>query len=707
MWVMLAKLSAATLGYVLITGLLWYFGNKKQKRGRAWRIAVGLIFGACSVAANHGGIDYYTLLLNVRDIGPLAAGLFFSPVSGVIAGTIGGVERILAGEIWDIGKFTEIACGLSTFLAGVLAAILNRTVYQGKRPPVFQALFLGAVTEVFHMYAVLFTNPDRITEAYYVVETAALPMIAFTAAGMALCSFAVMKLGKETSDIGWRIPEEKTPVTVLFQRALLLVIVGLFLFNWISSYNRQTRLVLQNNLEDLQFYSMMKKEIFREAGGEDDGLEALSINIRQIAGTREYYLIVDGSTGDVTAHPQDIAIEKVKPEDLETIRGQAGKDPAVRKMATLAGLRMLCSVDELTENRFLVILLPETAIYDTRDAQMYETVLSSILLFTVLYLLVVKLSERLVVRNLHRVNESLHRITSGDLDETVWVHTSSEFTALSEDINTTVTALKGYIEAAKQKMKDELKLAAAIQDATLPKNFDLKTDLAELYALMTPAREVGGDFYDFFYCEPDQLCMVIADVSGKGVPASLFMMRAQTAIRNNARNGLGPAELLAKVNNILCEGNDAEMFVTVWIGILDLKTGQMRCANAGHEYPVLMRYGGDYELLKDRHGLVLAAMENVRQKEYGITLTPGDRLFVYTDGVPEAINRKEEAYGTERLTIRLNRSKHLPQERVLADVLQDIRNFAGGAEQFDDITMMGITYSPGGVNSNEAEEKEA
>ena len=190
----------------------------------------------------------------------------------------------------------------------------------------------------------------------------------------------------------------------------------------------------------------------------------------------------------------------------------------------------------------------------------------------------------------------------------------------------------------------------------------------------------------------DFCVLKIADVSGKGIPASLFMMRAKTAIKNYARSGTGPAEILQHVNNILCEGNDAEMFVTVWIGILDLTTGQMQCANAGHEYPVMMNAGGDYELVKDKHGLVLAAMENIRLREYELTMAPGSRLFVYTDGVPEAINEKEEAYGTDRLVAKLNRLKNAPQEQVVEDVLQDIRNFAGEAEQFDDITMIGLTF---------------
>ena len=168
---------------------------------------------------------------------------------------------------------------------------------------------------------------------------------------------------------------------------------------------------------------------------------------------------------------------------------------------------------------------------------------------------------------------------------------------------------------------------------------------------------------------------------------------SKTAVKHYARTGSGPGRLLEEVNSTLCEGNDAEMFVTVWIGIIDLRTGLMRCANAGHEYPALMRSGGEYELMKDRHGLALAAMDGAHMREYELQLNPGDRIFVYTDGVPEAINEKEEAYGTDRLIQALNRVRGESEETVLESTLSDLRAFVGEADQFDDITMLGFTYN--------------
>ena len=170
------------------------------------------------------------------------------------------------------------------------------------------------------------------------------------------------------------------------------------------------------------------------------------------------------------------------------------------------------------------------------------------------------------------------------------------------------------------------------------------------------------------------------------------MMRSKTAIRGVAEEGKGPAEIFFRVNNMLCEGNEAEMFVTVWIGIIDLETGVMQCANAGHEYPTIKRAGGEFEYLKDKHTLALAAMPGIRAKEYEIRMDPGDRLFVFTDGVPEAINEQIEQYGPDRMLDVLNRMKDEPMAEILPELRRDISDFVGSEDQFDDITMLGFTY---------------
>lgn len=250
------------------------------------------------------------------------------------------------------------------------------------------------------------------------------------------------------------------------------------------------------------------------------------------------------------------------------------------------------------------------------------------------------------------------------------------------------------ITAEKERIGAELNIATQIQADMLPRIFPAFPDRKEfdIYATMTPAKEVGGDFYDFFLIDESHLGLVMADVSGKGVPAALFMVIAKTLIKNRAQMGGGPAEILNYVNEQLCEGNDAELFVTVWFAILDLTTGKGLAANAGHEHPALRRAGGEYELVIYRHSPAVATMEEMRFREHEFKLHPGDSLFVYTDGVAEATNARDELFGNERMLAALNENPNANPEMLLRTVRRHIDSFVGDAPQFDDITMLGLLY---------------
>ena len=239
----------------------------------------------------------------------------------------------------------------------------------------------------------------------------------------------------------------------------------------------------------------------------------------------------------------------------------------------------------------------------------------------------------------------------------------------------------------------ELNMAREIQTGMLPSIFPPFPERKEfeLYASMDAAKEVGGEFYDFFMIDDDHLGVVIADVSGKGVPAALFMMISKTIVQNNATLGISPAEVLKRTNDSLCAQNKMEMFVTAWIGILELSTGKMKCANAGHEYPAICR-DGYFELFKDKHGLVLGGMEGVIYTDYEIRLEKGDKIFVYTDGVPEATNTENDLFGTDRMIDALNSNAKADPEEVLGNVRASVDRFVGIAEQFDDLTMLCLEY---------------
>ena len=280
------------------------------------------------------------------------------------------------------------------------------------------------------------------------------------------------------------------------------------------------------------------------------------------------------------------------------------------------------------------------------------------------------------------------------------IHTGDEMEVLSDALNAMFDDTRRYmtnllsVTAEKEKIGAELNVATQIQADMLPRIFPAFPDRREfdLYAFMHPAREVGGDFYDFFLIDEDHLCMVIADVSGKGVPAALFMVIAKTLIKNQAMMGDDPADILGKVNEQLCEGNDAMLFVTVWISILTISTGKGIAANAGHEHPVIRRAGGSYELVVYRHSPAVAAMEGMRFRQHSFELHPGDRLFVYTDGVPEATNAENELFGNERMLDVLNSQPDRKPHALLETMKREIDVFVGEAPQFEDITMLCLDY---------------
>lgn len=332
---------------------------------------------------------------------------------------------------------------------------------------------------------------------------------------------------------------------------------------------------------------------------------------------------------------------------------------------------------------------------------------SAIILVAVVVLMLI--TRRMVSHPIAQLTESVQNFAGedGTLKPILELHTGDEMQTLSEAFRKMVEDIDRYtknlamVVAEKERIGAELDVAKHIQASMLPSIFPAFPERPELdiYATMIPAKEVGGDFYDFFLVDDDRLAMVMADVSGKGVPAALFMVIAKTLLKNVAQTGLSPRDVLEKVNNQLCVGNEAEMFVTVWLGILEISTGELTCTNAGHEYPVLKREGGNYELVKDKHGFVLAGMEGSRYKEYKLQLCPGDRLFLYTDGVAEATDAHNQLYGTDRMLAALNRNRDVNCETLLHRMKEEIDAFVGEAPQFDDITMLSLELMPQNGNS--------
>ncbi len=307
-----------------------------------------------------------------------------------------------------------------------------------------------------------------------------------------------------------------------------------------------------------------------------------------------------------------------------------------------------------------------------------------------------------VIRPVQKVRDAASKIID-DLENArefqVDVHTGDEIEELADSFRYMSVELRKYIEnlshitAEKERIGAELDVATRIQADMLPSIFPAFPDRNDfdIYATMTPAKEVGGDFYDFFMVDDDHLALVVADVAGKGVPAALFMMISKTLLKNATQTGASPKQVLEMVNNQLCENNKEEMFVTVWLGILKLSTGELTYANAGHENPLWL-HNGEWTYIEQRHGLVLAGMEGSRYKEYQLTLKPGDAILQYTDGVTEATNAQNELFGDKRLLATISESAGLTPDKLLLRIKADIDSFVAQAPQFDDITMLCFTY---------------
>ena len=312
--------------------------------------------------------------------------------------------------------------------------------------------------------------------------------------------------------------------------------------------------------------------------------------------------------------------------------------------------------------------------------------------------------HRALLRPIKQISEEATRfseenVTAGrKLQDTV--RSRDEIGQLAASIDHMEEQIQSYVEhltqvtAEKERIGTELALATRIQSAMMPHIFPPFPERTEfdIYACMEPAKEVGGDFYDFSLIDDDHLCLVMADVSGKGIPAALFMMASKIILQSCAMLGNSASEILTRTNEAVCSNNPEEMFITVWLGILEISTGKLTTANAGHEYPVLKRADGEFELLKGKHGLVIGAMDGVRYKDYELQLAPGDKLFVYTDGVPEATNADNVLFGTERMLAALNEDASAAPEQLLHHVRGAVDSFVKDAEQFDDLTMLCLEY---------------
>jgi sigma-B regulation protein RsbU (phosphoserine phosphatase) len=340
-------------------------------------------------------------------------------------------------------------------------------------------------------------------------------------------------------------------------------------------------------------------------------------------------------------------------------------------------------------------------ILDDVRSQTIQILGATVIIIALFLIIMLILLQKQMINHVLRLSQHMKGFSAdcGELKEFDVVKTGDEIQDMSESFNRMVEALKLYVKnlesvtADRERIQTELNVATQIQASMLPCIFPAfpNIDSIDIFATMRPAKEVGGDFYDFFMFNKDTLAVVIADVSGKGVPAALFMVIAKTLIKNNAYSGKSPKEVFETVNNTLCENNDAGMFVTGFMGYLDIHSGEFTFVNAGHNPPVLIQ-GGEVKWLKSKVGFVLAGMEGMKYTQSSIQLNPDDTLFLYTDGVTEADNHDKELFGDPRLLEVVERIKEYELPEFTKSIEQEIDKFADGAEQADDITMLVLKF---------------
>ena len=794
------KLSIAALLPICLS-VLFYMLSKRNILTRLpyalQQVLIGVSFGALACVGTHWGISMNGAMVNVRDAAVLTAGLMFGSPAGIIAGVIGGLERYLATAIWGIGAYTVIACSVSTFLAGIYAAVLRRFMFDNKKPGWLISLAIGVIMEVFHLTMVFVTNISDAERAMNVVKACTMPMVIANGVSVMLSVMMISLLAHEK--FPKRFHSSVVKISQTIQQELLVTVTITFMItfvfvallqngsskNQVDSYLKMAIEEVTNDIHDTTDAGILR--IATEAAADyRDGMpmqkivdkymiadayfidqngiitdsfadEYLGFDMASTEQSAEFLVILDGvpeyvqpfrkmgydnstlrkyaavafgdgffQIGYDIEHFQDVIDESIvgitknrhvgetgyivilddgynlvsAPEGFDIAKLDAQADVLEnstegKTFEMTLGTEKVFARATRVEGYALISVFPESEAHAMRDMVLYVNSFTQILVFALMFAFIYLVIKHAVVLQIKKINDSLAKITGGDLNEHVDVRSSEEFASLSDDINSTVTALKGYIEEAERRIEAELQVAHDIQHSALPSLFPaypMRTDF-DIYACMDTAKEVGGDFYDFYMKDNEKtLCILIADVSGKGIPAAMFMMRAKSLLKSLTESGISVTQAFDAANETLCEGNDASMFVTAWEGSIDLESGKMVYACAGHNPPAVKRRDGSFRLLRGKTGFVLAGMEGVSYKENEFVFEEGDEIFLYTDGVTEAINVNGELFGEERLLKALDDAPDKSAKGLCEAVKAAVDAFAEGADQFDDITMLAFRY---------------
>ena len=650
------------------------------------QIVIGIAFGLCAVLGTEYGVQIDGATANVRDAAPLCAGLLFGGPAGIIAGIIGGVERWFAAA-WGAGYYSRLACSVSTVIAGFYAAFLRAHIFENKRPSWAFSMITGVIMEVAHLTMLIITHITDAEKAIEIVKIVTVPMLLFNGLSvmMAVCSVALVsnKLVNKGRKPSRRISGQ-------IQSYLLIMVVFAYLVTTLFVYALQTNTAV--HLAETLLESAVDNTAAAVSEA-DPNMSVTDIISHRNVGSTGYLIIADINERIITDTYGHDVLSTLDAAGIEGI-----KSVEARKMTSCEIFGTECRYYyDLVDGYYVIAVLPESEVFSSRDSDVYVNSFMEVLVFAALFIQIFVLIRNKVVMKIRLVNSALAKIIDGDMTVEVNERSSAEFDSLSNYINQTVQTLNRYTEEAAKRLDKELQFAKDIQHSSLPSVFPAYPNIKEfdIYATMDTAKEVGGDFYDFYMLDGGRFAFLIADVSGKGIPAALFMMKAKTIIKSLTENGMPLADVFTAANDKLLEGNDGRMFVTAWMGILDIATGHIDYVNAGHNPPYILRNDGRVERLRCKAGFVLAGIDGFTYNAQQLDLCPGDRILLYTDGVTEAEDINHNLYGDGRLENFMAECGSLSPMDMLLGIKNDVDMFAGEAEQFDDITMVAIQYFGG------------
>lgn len=690
-----------------------FFNLFKDEKKSYWirQISVGIIFGCVGIGAYYLGINVKDFVndkmmkVGTSSFYPVVSGLIFGGPTALISSFILFLFRIFTPSMLKWPTVIAIVIG------GFVTAFASRRLFKGRCKKWFYAMFTGMFVETVNILLIFLFNLRYVALAYRTLCQFDFCCILCHAGACALTVLFICLINKEK--VYTNFLKERKIQTRLQLWLFVMTIVSLaasvattyivVFADAAGSYQD----IMTNALYDVdQDFLTLKSD-----------KSYLDVPNRHLVSESGFNLIVEKDMVTIAAAPKLLEDKKGKlvgtpfkfddgttleDKKLSIIHGRISNSEIHIFNVSLDNQKCFVTFSKVVDSttapepsiiRFSVIIIPVDEVLASSGISARTVLYADLIVFIALFAIVNLFVTSKIVSKVEIMDRSLEKIIDGQLDEEIHLGSSyKEFETLSNNMNLTIGALKNYGLEIEKRMEDELLLAKSIQSNAVPTLFPVEKNY-NIYAMMRTAKDVGGDFYDYYKMNNGLVMFLIADVSGKGIPGALFMMRAKTIIKSLSATGSSIEEIVTRANKELLSENEAGLFVTAWIGVLNPTTGELKYVNAGHNTPLIKRAGGQYELFEGNHNLVLAGYDNYQFKSETVYLKKGDEILLYTDGVTEAVNTNNEQYSLPRLMHFANHTKYFNAKQLLENISDDVFKFsAGKVEQFDDITMVSLRY---------------